>query len=334
MTNDSIKNINNTSELNVGRLLEAYLEPYSKEIKVHVKMSVKDVFSIPQDVDYNLRQYYLMAHFDFVICSVSLNKPLFAVEYDGPYHEDDDSETRDTKKNNLCDMVGFTLMRINYKRELFDIVKIIDHLKIIIGSCQSSALIKDTIPQTYQLYNEFVPPPVRTQHIVTSTNSLSSRKSGIKPFILSVIILTIISVFFSMFINRRRNYENGTLSAANSIAANTTAISPINIDKEVLLLSFTVGKHPGSRGTYIEIRDGKKTIVSGIYSEGTEMEFFKDKKVSIAKAGTPTKTFQLVNNIIDLEVANDYTKVLHGENQRKSLRKFKYDFENDKIIKK
>jgi len=121
--------------------------------------------------------------------------------------------------------------------------------------------------------------------------------------------------------------------------ATTQSLAPAN-NKNIsntsnnLVLSFVVAKHPRSRGTSIEINDGKTTIASGIYKEGTKMEFHKDKKVVITKADSKPKTFKLSNDVVNLEVANNYTKVIQDGKSYIGLRKFKYDFLNNKIIKK
>ena len=120
--------------------------------------------------------------------------------------------------------------------------------------------------------------------------------------------------------------ENKTSSQATTKNVDTTSAKN-------LALSFVVGKHPGSRGTYIEIRDGSKTIASGIYKEGTQMKFFKNKQVIISKAGSKPKTVQLTHDIINLEVANNYTKVIQGKKSYTGLRKFRYDFKKGQIIK-
>lgn len=57
--------------------------------------------------------YSLRAHFDFVIAD-QRSLPLFAVEFDGPRHENDPKTIyRDELKRSLCDKLGLPLLRVD-----------------------------------------------------------------------------------------------------------------------------------------------------------------------------------------------------------------------------
>lgn len=80
-----------------------------------------------------LKEYFLMAKFDFVVFDgskkYSPEKPLFAFEIDGIEHENLDSvKARDRKKEELCRQHNFKLVRIpnNYARRYVYIKKILE----------------------------------------------------------------------------------------------------------------------------------------------------------------------------------------------------------------
>jgi len=82
--------------------------------KVENKMRIADVLNIKasglSDEEY---RYALQAHYDFVIYDNG-NYPLFAVEFDGPFHENDANVIKkDILKNNICEKLIFPLLRIN-----------------------------------------------------------------------------------------------------------------------------------------------------------------------------------------------------------------------------
>lgn len=362
MINENLKPVMNTSEANVEKLIETYLVPYSNELKLRGKTPVKDVFTLPQYVEDSIFTYYLMAHFDFVICSISNNRPLLAIEYDGPYHDEEDTERRDELKNYLCNLAGFRLMRISYTNELNDIVKIIDVIKEIAGLSLTHTPNQQTSNYIAQNSNTYIQPPSykkpsfrrkayggsnrKKYDSVTFGDVMRSLLVSFKrtrifrlyqSYVRLLAILLLIALVYAGINDLREHHifdrssssttENHSSSQASTKNAATTPSA------KNLVLSFVVGKHPGSRGTYIEIRDGSKTIASGIYKEGTQMKFFKNKQVIIAKAGSKPKTVQLTHDIINLEVANNYTKVIQGKKSYTGLRKFRYDFKNGKILK-
>jgi len=61
------------------------------------------------DSDYH---FALSGHFDFVVAD-SESEPLFAVEFDGPYHDsDEDQKRRDSIKDKLVEYFNFPLLRV------------------------------------------------------------------------------------------------------------------------------------------------------------------------------------------------------------------------------
>jgi hypothetical protein len=57
-------------------------------------------------------RFALQCHFDFVVTDADYS-PLFAVEFDGPSHQESEQRNRDHLKNKLCDELSFPLLRIN-----------------------------------------------------------------------------------------------------------------------------------------------------------------------------------------------------------------------------
>jgi hypothetical protein len=58
--------------------------------------------------------FYTRSHCDFVVTDEN-NRPLMAIEYDGPFHADAKQKERDEIKNDLCRRAGLGLLRINDK---------------------------------------------------------------------------------------------------------------------------------------------------------------------------------------------------------------------------
>lgn len=80
---------------------------------VFAKVRVADILPIENSgIPDDLFRYALQAHFDFVVADSSHN-PLFAVEFDGPAHDELKQRHRDSQKNQLCDRFHFPLLRIN-----------------------------------------------------------------------------------------------------------------------------------------------------------------------------------------------------------------------------
>ncbi|AFY61576.1 DUF2726 domain-containing protein [Synechococcus sp. PCC 6312] len=82
--------------------------------RVFVKTRVADVLEIKNsglsNVEYS---YALKSHFDFVVAD-SNHEALFAVEFDGPHHQEDDkAAANDTQKDNICRCLQFPILRAN-----------------------------------------------------------------------------------------------------------------------------------------------------------------------------------------------------------------------------
>ena len=99
-------------------------------------------------------------------------------------------------------------------------------------------------------------------------------------------------------------------------------------------LALCVGPHKGSKGTYIYIKDGKKTIVEQIFKEGTEIKFFDNKLLTVSVPNKNIEEYSLENDIIEIQVANEYTEIIYDGNKYRNLNIFKYDYANDKLISK
>lgn len=80
---------------------------------VYPKLRLADVLPIESSgITDDLYRYALQAHFDFVITD-DAHTPLFSVEFDGPLHREEMHIARDEKKNNLCKIFDFPILRIN-----------------------------------------------------------------------------------------------------------------------------------------------------------------------------------------------------------------------------
>lgn len=107
------KKILNRSEDITHTMLKTVCEKY--DAAVFAKVRVADVLPIEQKaIGYELSQFALQAHFDFVVSSAKYD-PFFAVEFDGPSHKTDRQIERDNKKNRICEIFQFPLVRINPK---------------------------------------------------------------------------------------------------------------------------------------------------------------------------------------------------------------------------
>ena len=104
------------------RLLNDYEEIAHCEIKaaadrwdlsVYPKVRVADVVSLHSlGITGELKRYGLQSHFDFVICR-NRWEPAYAVEFDGRYHATAAQKARDAKKDSLCALASFPILRIN-----------------------------------------------------------------------------------------------------------------------------------------------------------------------------------------------------------------------------
>lgn len=101
-----LKKLSNRSEQKVYEQIAS--EAFKYDASVYRKVRVADVIDIQQLPSRPLGTYALQAHFDFVVSDAE-DKPLFAVEYDGPGHEN----RNDSKKDDICLQAGLALFRID-----------------------------------------------------------------------------------------------------------------------------------------------------------------------------------------------------------------------------
>jgi hypothetical protein len=86
--------------------------------RVHSKMRVADVLPIEgSGISKELFSFALKSHFDFVVCDKA-HVPLFTVEFDGPTHLDPRQERRDAKKDEICRIFSFPMLRIKFNHLL------------------------------------------------------------------------------------------------------------------------------------------------------------------------------------------------------------------------
>ena len=96
-------------------ILERVLQgtPYRVFSKVRLSdvLGVEPGERIPSE-DY---KFLLTAHLDFVVyCRRGYLQPIFAIEFDGPHHQEPSYIKRDIKKNRLCMRANLPLLRIGY----------------------------------------------------------------------------------------------------------------------------------------------------------------------------------------------------------------------------
>lgn len=107
-----LKKVLNHPEALTHAKLKSVCEKYGATIFPKIRLA--DVFPIENSViEQSLYKYALMAHFDFLVANGENHTPLFAVEFDGPYHQDNIQIKRDEKKNELCKSFQLPLLRIN-----------------------------------------------------------------------------------------------------------------------------------------------------------------------------------------------------------------------------
>lgn len=102
----------NRSEGRVDR--ELHLIANDEGLRIFPKMRLSDVID-KEGTHLTQREFdfYTRSHFDFVISDAE-NRPLMAVEYDGPLHQTEPKQAeRDRIKDDLCRTAGFGLLRIN-----------------------------------------------------------------------------------------------------------------------------------------------------------------------------------------------------------------------------
>ena len=101
-----LKKLSNKSEKEVYEQIVSVADNYGAS--VYRKVRVADVVDIAQLASGPMGNYALQAHFDFVVVDQE-EKPLFAVEYDGPGHDD----KNDGRKDAICRQAGLALFRVD-----------------------------------------------------------------------------------------------------------------------------------------------------------------------------------------------------------------------------
>lgn len=122
--NDEIKSIMNSGEKLLYDLLKKIIKSEYKNLEIGIKIRVGDVFNIaPNKIDTDLFYYGLSSHFDFIIFAKNKNlKPMVAIELDGATHSKDKKVIdNDIKKNTICDIYKFPLVRISSKDKISEI---------------------------------------------------------------------------------------------------------------------------------------------------------------------------------------------------------------------
>lgn len=104
------------------RLVNRYEETALQELaglgsefgyRIYPKVRVADVLRIDErSIRPDLFSFALKAHFDFTACDNGQN-PLFAVEFDGRCHQLEVQKARDARKDELCALFDFPMLRIN-----------------------------------------------------------------------------------------------------------------------------------------------------------------------------------------------------------------------------
>lgn len=118
--NDEIKSIMNSGEKVLYDLLKRVIKMEFKSLDIGIKIRLADIFNIsPDKIDKDLFYYGLSSHFDFVIFTKDNLKPMFAIELDGNNHyKDKRVVANDIKKNSLCNIYNFPIVRISSKDKI------------------------------------------------------------------------------------------------------------------------------------------------------------------------------------------------------------------------
>lgn len=105
------KKLLNYNEQLTDRVLQEACERHSA--RVFAKSRIADVIPVDNSgISNDLFGYALKAHFDFVVAGPELTA-LFVVEFDGPTHQDVKQQSRDHKKDEICERFNLPLLRIN-----------------------------------------------------------------------------------------------------------------------------------------------------------------------------------------------------------------------------
>lgn len=81
-------------------------------LRLFSKPRLSDVILTNEPLPRGVFDFYTRAHVDFVVTDQQ-TKPIFIVEYDGPFHSDTRQAKRDQTKDKLCSDAGLGVLRIN-----------------------------------------------------------------------------------------------------------------------------------------------------------------------------------------------------------------------------
>lgn len=81
-------------------------------LRLFSKPRLSDVILKNEPLPRSVFDFYTRAHVDFVVTDQK-TKPMFIVEYDGPFHADTRQTQRDQTKDRLCADAGLGVLRIN-----------------------------------------------------------------------------------------------------------------------------------------------------------------------------------------------------------------------------
>lgn len=101
-----LKKLSNKGETDIYEQIASETDKYGGS--VYRKVRIADVMDINKLAARATGTYALQAHFDFVVADAD-EKPLFAVEYDGPGHDN----KNDQLKDDICLQAGLALFRID-----------------------------------------------------------------------------------------------------------------------------------------------------------------------------------------------------------------------------
>ncbi len=121
-----VKKINNTSEIYTYNELSKGLEGI--EAMIFPKLPIADVVDseIRKILSKKAKNLFDNSHFDFIVTNKN-HIPLFAVEFDGPFHElYDKKRINDIRKNRICQLAELPLIRVtDLQLQSFDSISVL-----------------------------------------------------------------------------------------------------------------------------------------------------------------------------------------------------------------
>src|SRR5262245_53908043 len=85
---------------------------HDNSLRLFAKPRLSDVILTDIAISQRVFNFYTRSHFDFVVTDEE-TRPLFVVEYDGPFHASGVQRWRDSTKEALCADAGLGILRIN-----------------------------------------------------------------------------------------------------------------------------------------------------------------------------------------------------------------------------